>query len=111
MSFCGDISIEKNNHSPPIDSFEIKIMNDLKNLKEMDKNEKIEKLKKVFEESLDHFVPKEYRKIFISIFKEFDDIYKNNLNDIKQINEKKEELKEKLKSLENENFTFKKKLE
>ena len=33
MSFCGDISIEKNNHSTPIDSFEIKIMNDLKNLK------------------------------------------------------------------------------
>ena len=111
MSFGGDASIEKKNHSPPIDSFEIKIMNDLKNLKDTDKNDKIEKLKKIYDESVEHFIPKEYRKIFMSIIKEFDDINKDNLNDIKNINEKKEELNGKLKEIENENIILKKKLE
>ena len=34
--FGGDISIEKNNSSPPVDSIELKIENELKNLKNID---------------------------------------------------------------------------
>jgi hypothetical protein len=111
ISFLGDNSIEKSNNSPPIDSFEQKIINQLKNLKNIDKVEKINKLKKAYEESIDHFVPKEYRKLFMLIFKEFDEINKENLNDIKNLNEKNLKLNDKINILDKENILLKKKLE
>ena len=111
MSFFGDNSIEKRSSSPPFDSFEQKIINQIKNFKDIDKIEKMGKLKKVYEESLEHFVPKEYRKLFILIFKEIDDINKDNFNDIKNLNEKNIKLNDKINILDKENNLLKKKLE
>ena len=39
-----DILIDKNNSSPPVDSIEFKLENELKNLKNIQKQEKMEKL-------------------------------------------------------------------
>ena len=111
MSLLGDNSIEKSNNSPPIDSFEQKVMNQLKNLKNIERVEKIDKLKKAYEESIEHFVPKEYRKLFMLIFKEFDDIIKENLNDIKNYSEKNKKLNDKINILDKENISLKKKIE
>ena len=111
MSFGGDISIEKNNPSPPIDVFELKISNELKNLKEAVKEEKMDKLKKIYEESIDYFIPKDYKKIFLEFLKEFDEINENNLKDIKTEKEKNDELTKKINTLESENNILKKKIE
>ena len=114
ISYGGDISIEKSNPSPPIDTFELKITNELKNIKEANKDEKNSKLKKIYEDSIEHFIAKEYRNIFLLkrlILKEFDDINKDYLNDIKYLKEKNEELNNKIKNKENENVILKKKLE
>lgn len=111
ISYGGDISIEKSNPSPPIDTFELKITNELKNLKEANKDEKNSKLKKIYEDSIEYFIAKEYRNIFLLILKEFDDINKDYLNDIKYLKEKNEELNNKIKNKENENVILKKKLE
>ena len=111
ISFAGDISIEKNIPSPPVDSIELKISNDLNIIKNIDKNEKIDKLKKIYEESLEYFMPKEYRKIYLLILKEFEDMNKENLNEAKNLKEKNEELNNKIKDLENENNIIKKQLE
>lgn len=111
MSFVGDISLEKSNNSPPIDSLEQKFINEIKNIKDLDKIDKIDKLKKTFQESIDHFVSKEYRKLFMLIFKEFDDINKDNFNDIKNLSEQNIKMSEKLNVIENENILLKKKLE
>ena len=111
ISFAGDISIEKNIPSPPVDSIELKISNDLNIIKNIDKNEKIDKLKKIYEESLEYFMPKEYRKIYLLILKEFEDMNKENLNENKNLKEKNKELNNKIKELENENNIIKKQLE
>lgn len=111
ISFGGDTSIEKNNPSPPVDSIELKINNDLKNLKKLEKTEKIDKLKRIYEESVENFIPKEYKNIFLLIYKEYDDINKINFNEINSLKEKYGELNEKLKVVENENNMLKKKLE
>ena len=111
MSFFGDNSIEKSNNSPPIDSFEQNIINQIQNIKNIGKVEKIGKLKKAYEESIDHFVPKEYRKLFMLIFKEFEDINKENLNDIKHLSEKNIKLTDKINIIDKENNLLKKKLE
>ena len=111
ISYGGDISIEKSNPSPPIDTFELKITNELKNIKEANKDEKNSKLKKIYEDSIEYFIAKEYRNIFLLILKEFDDINKDYLNDIKYLKEKNEELNNKIKNKENENVILKKKLE
>ena len=103
ISYGGDISIEKSNPSPPIDTFELKIINELKNIKEANKDEKNSKLKKIYEDSIEYFIAKEYRNIFLLILKEFDDINKDYLNDIKYLKEKNEELNNKIKNKENEN--------
>ena len=111
ISFGGDASIEKNNPSPPVDSLELKIENELKNLKTIEKPEKIDKLKKIYKESVEYIIPKEYRKIFLLLLKEYDDINNENLNEIKELKLKNEELNNKIKITENENNILKKKLE
>ena len=112
MSLAGDISLEKNIPSPPVDSIELKITNELNVIKNIDdKNEKIDKLKKIYEDSLEYFIPKEYKKIYLLIFKEFEDMSKENINEEKNLQEKNEELINQIKTLENENIIMKKKLE
>ena len=111
VSFGGDISIEKNNPSPPIDTIEIKINNELKNLKDVDKSEKFSKLKKIYDESVENFVPKEFKNIFLLIYKEFEDINKTNINEINSLKTKYGELSEKIKVVDDENNNLKKKLE
>ena len=111
ISFGGDISFEKNNLFPPIDSMELKINNDLNNLKKLENTEKLDKLKKIYEESIQNFIPKEYRKIFLLIYKELNDITKIEFDEINNLRQRNGELSEKIKIIENENNILKKKME
>ena len=111
MSFLGDTATEKNIYSPSIESIELKIVKQLQNIKNVEKETKFEKLKNTCEEAVEHLVPVEFQKIFYLMIKEFDDINKMNLNDIKYLKGKKEELGNKIKILENENNIYKIQLE
>jgi hypothetical protein len=71
----------------------------------------MDKLRKIYQDSVDYIIPKEFRKIFLLLLKEYDDINNENLNDIKELKLKNEELINKLKTMENENNILKKKLE
>ena len=90
MGFLGETSTEKNVYFPSIESVELKMIKELNNIKNVEKNKKYEKLKSIFEESIEHFIPNQYQKIFYMIIKELDDINKMNINDVKYLKEKKE---------------------
>jgi hypothetical protein len=87
------------------------LIKELNNIKNVEKDKKYEKLKSIFEESIEHFIPNQYQKIFYMIIKELDDINKMNINDLKYLKEKKEELNNKIKIIENENQIYKIQLE
>ena len=111
MNFLGDITTDKNIYSPSIESIELKIAKNLQNIKNVEKETKFEKLKSTCEEAIEFLVPIEYQKIFYLMLKEFDNINKINLNDIKYLKSKKEELGNKIKIIENENNIYKIQLE
>ena len=111
MTFFGDNTTDKNIHSPSIESIELKIAKQLQNIKDVEKETKFEKLKNACEEAVEYLVPVEYQKIFYLMIKEFDDINKINLNDIKYLKGKKDELANKIKIIENENNIYKLQLE
>ena len=112
MNFLGgDACTDKIVYSPNIESIELKIAKQLQNIKNVEKVTKFEKLKNICEEAIENFVSKEYQKIFYLIIKEFDNINKLNLNDIKYLKDKKDELSQKIKIIENENNIFKLQLE
>ena len=111
MGFLGETSTEKNVYFPSIESVELKLIKELNNIKNVEKDKKYEKLKSIFEESIEHFIPNQYQKIFYMIIKELDDINKMNINDVKYLKEKKEELNNKIKIIENENQIYKIQLE
>jgi len=107
MTFLGDVYTDKNMYSPTYESVEIKIAEKLQNIKNVEKEAKFEKLKSICEEAIDYFVPKEYQKIFDIMVREFENINKQNLNDIKYLKGKKDELGIKIKIIENENNIYK----
>ena len=111
MTFLGDVYTDKNMYSPTFESVEIKIAEKLQNIKNIEKETKFEKLKSICEEAIEHFVPKEYQKIFDLMIKEFENINKQNINDIKYLKGKKDELGIKIKIIENENNIYKLQLE
>ena len=112
MNFLGgDACTDKNIYSPNIESIELKIAKQLQNIKNVEKVTKFEKLKSTCEEAIENFVPKEYQKMFYIMIKEFDNINKINLNDIKYLKDKKDELNKKIKIIENENNIYKLQLE
>ena len=111
MTFLGDSVTDKNVYSPSIESIELKIVKNLQNIKNVEKEKKLEKLKNTCEEAIEYLVPVEYQKIFYLMVKEFDNINKMNLNDIKYLKGKKEELEKNIKIIENENNIYKMQLE
>ena len=112
MNFLGgDACTDKNIYSPNIESIELKIAKQLQNIKNVEKVTKFGKLKSTCEEAIENFVPKEYQKMFYIMIKEFDNINKINLNDIKYLKDKKDELNKKIKIIENENNIYKLRLE
>ena len=111
MAFLGDSATDKNIYSSSIESIELKIAKKLQNIKNVEKEIKFEKLKNIYEEAIEYLVPIEYQKIFYLMVKEFDNINKVNLNDLKYLKGKKEELVNKIKIIENENDIYKKQLE
>jgi hypothetical protein len=111
MTFLGDSVTDKNVYSPSIESIELKIVKNLQNIKNFEKEKKFEKLKNTCEEAIEYLVPVEYQKIFYLMVKEFDNINKMNLNDIKYLKGKKEELEKNIKIIENENNIYKMQLE
>ena len=112
MNFLGgDACTDKNIYSPNIESIELKIAKQLQNIKNLEKVTKFGKLKSTCEEAIENFVPKEYQKMFYIMIKEFDNINKINLNDIKYLKDKKDELNKKIKIIENENNIYKLQLE
>ena len=111
MSFLGEITTDKNIYSPSIESIELKIAKNLQNIKNVEKETKFEKLKNIFEKAIEFLIPIDYQKIFYLMLKEFDNINKLILNDINYLKSKKEELGNKIKTIENENNIYKIQLE
>ena len=88
--FIENLSTEKTSGCVNMDNFEVKIMNEIKELKNsnFNNNEIINKLKILFEESIENIVPKEYQNIFLLLLKEIFNInneYFNNIENLKNI--------------------------
>ena len=111
MTFLGDIATDKNIYSPSIEVAEIKIAKKLQDIKNVEKETKFEKLKNICEEAIENFVGKEHQKLFYLMIKEFDNINKMNINDIKYLKNQKDELANKIKIIDNENNIYKLQLE
>ena len=71
-----------------MDNFELKIMNEIKEIKNCQNEEKNNKIKLIFEEAIDYLIPKESQNIFLLLLKEIYEInneYYNNLNNLKEM--------------------------
>ena len=110
-SFTKNISSDKNYNSPSLDSKELRILKNIKNLKEIQKSDKFNEIKKIYEESLVYFLPKEYKNIFFEIWNEIDNIKKDDENEIKNLKKENNDLMIKIQNLENENKSLIKNLE
>ena len=96
-----NLSTEKNSGIAHLDTFENKIINEIKELKNYKKDEINDKIKTIFEEAIEYLVPKESQNVFLLILNEFSNInkeYSDNLNHFKEINEN---LKQKINNYEN----------
>ena len=96
-----NLSTEKTNSCNHLDTVEYKIINEIKELRNInDNNEKINKLKLIFEEVIDYFIPKESQNVFLLISKEFGNINDDNNKKINQLKLDINESNNKLKSYE-----------
>ena len=86
-----NLSTEKNSGNVYLETFEFKIINKIKELKNFKYNEIIEKIKILFDEAIEYLVPKELQNIFLLLLKEILHInkeYSDAINQLKDINEK-----------------------
>ena len=86
-----NLSSEKNSGNAYLETFEYKIINDIKQLKNFKNNEIIDKIKMLFGEAIEYLVPKELQNIFLLLLKEILQInkeYSETINNLKEINEK-----------------------
>ena len=86
-----NLSSEKNSQNAYLDTFENKIINEIKEFKNYKNNEIIDKLKSLFDEALEYIVQKELQNIFLKLLKEIFNINKNyidNISHLKEINDK-----------------------
>ena len=123
--FIENLSTEKTSGCARMDNFEVKIMNEIKEIKNCKNEEKNNKIKLIFEEAIDYLVPKESQNIFLLLLKEIYDInneYNENINNLKDMVEhlknkmniydnKYTELVNKFKSKEKELNNLKKQVE
>ena len=86
-----NLSSEKNSQNIYLETFENKIVNEIKEFKNYKNNEIIDKIKAMFDDALEYIGPKELQNIFLMLLKEIFNInkdYLENINHLKEINEK-----------------------
>ena len=86
-----NLSSEKNSPNVYLDTFENKIINEIKEFKNYKNNEIMDKIKSFFYEALEYIAPKELQNIFLMLLKEIFNInkdYLENISHLKEINEK-----------------------
>ena len=99
--FIDNLSTEKTSGCAHVDTYELKIMNEIKELKNCKNNEIRERLKSIFEEAIDYLIPKESQNVFLQILKEISNINNEYSNNIKNLNNMVENLKIKINNYEN----------
>ena len=86
--FIENLSTEKTSGCARMDNFELKIMNEIKEIKNCKSEEKNNKIKLIFEEAIDYIIPKESQNIFLLLLKEICQInneYYENMNNLKDM--------------------------
>ena len=91
-----NLSTEKNRGYTHLDTFENKIINEIKELNNLKKNEIIDRIKIIFEEAIEYLVPKESQNVFSLILKEIFKINKEYADNINQLKEEVENYKTKI---------------
>ena len=108
--FIENLSTEKTSGCAHMDNFELKIINEIKELKKLKKNEINDKIKTIFEEAIDYLIPKESQNVFLLILKEISNINNDYYDNIKQLNNNIELLKIKINNYENKYLEISNKL-
>ena len=108
--FIENLSTEKTSGCAHMDNFELKIINEIKELKKLKKNEINDKIKTIFEEAIDYLIPKESQNVFLLILKEISTINNDYYDNIKQLNNNIELLKIKINNYENKYLEISNKL-
>ena len=83
--FIENLSTEKTSGCARMDNFEIKIINEIKDLKKCKDNEMAEKIKIIFEETIDYLIPKESQNVFLLLLKEISNINNEYCENIKNL--------------------------
>jgi hypothetical protein len=96
-----NLSTEKNSRYANLDTFENKIINEIKDIKNSKKNEIVNKIKIIFEEVIEYLVPKESQTVFLLLVKEIFEINKEYSENITQLNEEIENYKIKISNYDN----------
>ena len=86
----------KNSGNAHIDSFENKIINEIKEFKNYKNNEIMDKIKVIFNEVIEYLVPKESKNIFSMLIKEIYNINKDYIDNLKHSEEIIEKYKMKI---------------
>jgi hypothetical protein len=98
--FNENLSTEKTSGCARMENCELKIMNEIKELKNCKNNEIFDKIKIIFEEAIDSLIPKESRNIFLSLLKEICNINNEYLENINNLKAMIEHLKSKMNNYE-----------
>lgn len=111
-SVCIDnLSTDKTNSYCPVDpSSKIKIINEIKQLTNIKIMDKLNKLREIFSEAVELFIPKEAHNVFVLILKEFADIDKDFIDNIKHLKDMVDYLNKKIGELSKNNFDLHNKL-
>ncbi len=96
-----NLSTEKTSAYANLDTFENKIINEIKEIKNSKKNEIVSKIKIIFEEVIEYLVPKESQNVFLLLAKEIFQINKEYLDNITQLKEEVENYKRNITNFEN----------
>ena len=102
--FIENLSTEKTSGCARMENYELKIMNEIKELKNCKDNEIFNKIKIIFEEAVDSLIPKESKNIFISLLKEICNINSEYLENINNLKDMIEHLKSKMNNYESKYF-------
>ena len=98
--FNENLSTEKTSGCARMENCELKIMNEIKELKNCKNNEIFDKIKIIFEEAIDSLIPKESKNIFLSLLKEICNINNEYLKNINNLKDMIEHLKSKMNNYE-----------
>ena len=94
--YIENLSTEKTSGCARMDNFEIKIINEIKDLKKFKDNEMAEKIKIIFEETIDYLIPKESQNVFLLLLKEISNINNEYCENVKNMKNIIEQLKIKI---------------